>query len=737
MPPPKKTKSPAASAAPKNQIDQLLSLCHPNPHSVLGIHPQKDGLFVRVFRPEALEVSILFENEEYSLAQCHPAGLFEVFLPGKKEMPPYRVKVRYGQKQMFEFWDPYSFWPTLGDMDLYLLGEGNHQKLYEKLGAHVLECQGVKGVAFAVWAPGASGVSVVGDFNSWDGRLHQMRIMGSSGIWEIFIPGLEPGMRYKYEIRTHQGGKTLKADPYAFATEKPPLTASVIYQPHHEFRDRDWMVQRGQKDALRQPLSVYELHMESWRKVPEEGDRPLTYREMAVQLADYLQEMGFTHVELMPVMEHPFGGSWGYQVSSYFAPTARFGSPDDFKYMVDHLHQKGIGVILDWVPAHFPKDEFSLGRFDGTALYEHLDPRQGEHPDWGTYVFNFGRNEVRNFLLSNALFWLSEYHVDGLRLDAVASMLYLDYSRKEGEWVPNQFGGNENLEAIQFLKQLNELTHAQHPGVLMIAEESTAWGGVSRPTYTGGLGFGFKWNMGWMHDTLYYFSRDPIYRRYHHNDLTFGFLYAWTENFILPLSHDEVVHGKGSLIDKMPGDRWQKFANLRALYGYMWAHPGKKLLFMGGEFAQFNEWNNDQSLDWHLTQWADHYRMQDLVRDLNRLYREHPALWEADVEYSGFEWVDANNNEDNAVAFLRKSPRTGRKILVVGNFSPVIRTHYRVGLPEPGYYKEILNTDSYFYGGSNFGNGGGVEAQAVSWHGLPYSAVISLPPLSVLWFEKS
>ena len=495
------------------------------------------------------------------------------------------------------------------------------------------------------------------------------------------------------------------------------------------------MEKRAKGDLLRQPISIYELHMESWKKVPEEDNRPLTYREMAAELGQYLAEMAFTHVEFMPVMEHPFGGSWGYQVSSYFAPTARFGTPDDFKFLVDHLHQMGIGVILDWVPAHFPKDEFALGRFDGTALYEHLDPRQGEHPDWGTYVFNFGRNEVRNFLLSNALFWLSEYHVDGLRLDAVASMLYLDYSRKEGEWVPNQFGGNENLEAISFLKKLNEVVYAKQPGVLMAAEESTAWPGVSRPTYTGGLGFGFKWNMGWMHDTLFYFSRDPIYRRYDHNNLTFGFLYAWSENFILPISHDEVVHGKCSMIDKMPGNRWQKFANLRSLYGYMWAHPGKKLLFMGNEFAQFSEWNHNQSLDWHLTQWADHWRMQDLVRDLNRIYQSHPALYEADVDPAGFQWVDASNADDNAVAFLRKSPATGRQILVTGNFSPVIRQGYRVGVPKPGYYREIMNTDSHLYGGSNFGNGGGVDAQNVPWHGMPFSIVVSLPPLATVWFE--
>ena len=735
MSPRVKKPEPASTNLSAKDLNRFLDLRHIDPHALLGMHPQGEGVLVRVFRPDASAVSILLEGgEERLLAPTHPSGLFEIFLADKKEIPPYQVKVSYPGKKVFTYWDPYAFWPTLGEMDIYLLGEGNHQKLHEKMGAHFREWQGVKGFSFVVWAPSAKGVSVVGDFNGWDGRLHPMRCLGGSGIWEIFIPELSAGMNYKFEIRT-ESGRLLKADPYAFATEKPPLTASVVHQTKYEFKDQAWMEARRQKDILRQPLSIYEIHLESWRQVPEEGNRPLTYREMAHQLAEYVLEMGFTHVEFMPVMEHPFGGSWGYQVSSYFAPTARFGKPDDFKYLVDFLHQQGIGVILDWVPAHFPKDEFALGRFDGTALYEHLDPRQGEHPDWGTYVFNFGRNEVRNFLLSNALFWCSEYHVDGLRLDAVASMLYLDYSRKDGEWVPNEYGGNENLEAIKFLKQLNEVIHANEPGVLMIAEESTAWPGVSRPTYTGGLGFGFKWNMGWMHDTLHYFSSDSIYRRYCHNNLTFGFLYAWSENFTLPISHDEVVHGKGSLIDKMSGDRWQKFANLRALFGYMWAHPGKKLLFMGCEFGQFAEWNNNQSLDWHLTQWADHWRTQNLISDLNRLYKDHPALYEADVEHTGFQWVDASNADDNMVAFLRKAPSAGRQLLCVGNFSPVIRTNYRVGVPKDGYYKEILNTDSHLYGGSNFGNNGGVNADFISSHGQPFSILISLPPLAVVWFE--
>ena len=735
--PPRKKKQPVASPfmPPSEAFESLLSVSHRDPHSFLGLHQEDGGLMVRVFRPNAKKVTVLFEGKKVPLDSFQDSGLFEAYLPQSGHQGPYQVQVEYAPDKIFTYWDPYAFWPTLGDVDLYLLGEGNHDRLHEKLGAHFKNWQGVDGFSFAVWAPGAKSVSVVGDFNGWDGRLHSMRCMGNSGIWELFIPELKPGSNYKFEIHTQDGHSLLKADPYAFATEHPPLTASVIYQSKYEFLDDEWMENRTHKDALRQPLSIYEVHLESWRRIPEEGNRPLTYQELAYQLADYVKEMGFTHIEFMPVMEHPFGGSWGYQVTSYFAPTSRFGKPDDFKFLVDYLHRQGIGVILDWVPAHFPKDAFSLGRFDGTALYEHLDPRQGEHPDWGTYVFNFGRNEVRNFLLSNALFWLSEYHIDGLRLDAVASMLYLDYSRKEGEWVPNIHGGRENLEAIHFLKQLNELAFTQFPGVLMIAEESTAWPGVSRPTYTGGLGFGFKWNMGWMHDTLHYFSRDTIYRRHDHNNLTFGFLYAWTENFILPISHDEVVHGKGSLIDKMPGDRWQKFANLRALLAYMWAHPGKKLLFMGSEFGQFKEWNHDTSLDWHLTQWADHWRSQDLVKDLNKVYKENPAFWESDVEHTGFQWIDSSNADENIVAFLRKSPSTGRQVLIVGNFSPVIRNSYRVGVPVGGYYKEILNTDSRNYGGSNFGNNGGVHSDDVSCHGLPKSIVLSLPPLAVIWFE--
>ncbi len=550
----------------------------------------------------------------------------------------------------------------------------------------------------------------------------------------MFIPELEPGTNYKFEILTADNQLTLKADPFATATEKPPATASRIFQSTYHFGDNEWMESREHREMLNSPLSIYEVHLGSWRRVPEEHNRWLSYREIAPLLADYVNEMGFTHVEFLPVMEHPFSGSWGYQVTGYFAPSARWGTPDDFRYLVDHLHQRGIGVILDWVPAHFPTDSFALARFDGTALYEHLDPRKGHHPDWDTYIFNYGREEVRNFLIASALHWLQDYHVDGLRVDAVASMLYLDYGRKEGEWLPNAYGGRENLEAVTFLKSLNELTYGRAPGSITIAEESTSWPGVSKPTYLGGLGFGFKWDMGWMHDTLNYFARDPIHRRYHHHELTFGFLYAWSENFILPLSHDEVVHGKASLLAKMPGDRWQQFANLRSLYAYMWARPGKKMLFMGGEFGQWREWNHDESLDWHLTQYDEHRQLQALVRDLNRIYRAEPALWEADNDPAGFHFIDADNSDENVIAFMRIPKNGARRIICVCNFSPVVRDDYRIGVPVPGNYQELLNTDSQWYGGSNVGNRGSVEAEAIPRHGFDYSLRLTLPPLAVTWF---
>jgi 1,4-alpha-glucan branching enzyme len=628
---------------------------------------------------------------------------------------------------------PTEFSPTLGALDLHLFGEGKHERIYEKLGAHVTTQQGRPGVAFAVWAPNAKSVSVVGNFNDWNGATNPLRPLGSSGVWELFIAGLRQGELYKYEIRSGRQ-KFLKADPYALMMEVPPSTSSIVFDSKYKFRDRAWMNKRKNRQAWREPLSIYEVHLGSWRRITEENNRPLTFREIAPLLADYLVEHGFTHVEFLPLKEHPYGPSWGYQVSAYFAPSSRYGTPDDLRFLIDHLHQRGLGVIMDWVPAHFPKDAFALARFDGTALYEHQDPRKGEHPDWGTYIFNYGRNEVRNFLIANALFWLREFHLDGLRVDAVASMLYLDYSRKEGEWVPNEFGGRENLEAIVFIKELNEVTHRECPGTLMIAEESTAWPAVSHPVYAGGLGFDFKWNMGWMHDTLKYFQTDTLFRGGNHTALTFGLLYAWSENFILPFSHDEVVHMKGSLLNKMPGDEWQKFANLRALYAYMWAHPGKKLLFMGGELGQWREWNETESLDWHLLETPLHKGVQLLIRDLNKLYAEHGALWEADSEPSGFQWIEVDNASENTIAFRRIEPATGKEVICVSNFSPVVRESHRLGLPRAGTYKQLLNTDHEKYCGGGFGVVKSIKAEKVPSHGLEYSAAITLPPLATMWF---
>jgi len=609
--------------------------------------------------------------------------------------------------------------PVLGELDLHLFGEGKHEEIYKKLGAHVTKMGRTRGVAFAVWAPHAKGVGVVGDFNSWDGRSHQMRMLGKSGVWELFVPNLTPGMLYKFEIHTPTGLTFLKADPYAKYAEVPPDTSSIIYESKFKFRDAKWMKSRAGREHWRKPLSIYEVHFGSWRRRTEEGNRPFTYREMAEPLAEYVKQMGFTHVEFLPLKEHPYGPSWGYQVSYYYAPSARYGEPDDLRYLIDYLHRQGIGVIMDWVPAHFPKDAWALGRFDGSALYEHLDPRKGEHPDWGTYIFNYGRNEVRNFLLANALFWFKEFHIDGLRVDAVASMLYLDYSRKEGEWVPNQFGGRENLDAISFLKELNQVTHSAASGIMTIAEESTAWPAVSHPVHTGGLGFDFKWNMGWMHDTLKYFQTDPLFRAGNHNALTFGLIYAWSENFILPFSHDEVVHMKGSLLNKMPGTNEQKFATLRALYAYMWAHPGKKLLFMGGEFGQWREWAETESLDWHLIEDPLHSGVQNLVRDLNRVYDAENALWEVDSDPAGFEWIDVDNAFQNIVAFVRRSPEKGRELICVCNFSAVSRKDYKLAYSHEGEYDVVINTDAESYSGSS----------SLSING----DVIDLPPLTTVW----
>jgi 1,4-alpha-glucan branching enzyme len=724
-----------------DELAQVAAGQHGNPHNVLGLHDR----MVRAFRPGAVAMRVVpADGEPVVMKAVDPGGVFEAELPKEAARAGrYRFEADYaagdtGGLLTYAYDDPYRAWPTLGDLDLHLFNEGRHHQLWRVLGAHRRTHEGVAGTSFAVWAPNARVVRVVGDWNYWDGRLHPMRTMGSSGVWELFIPGVEAGARYKYELVTADGRLILKTDPFAFFMEEPPGTASIVCDDAtHQWSDQEWLSQRVATDRLACPMSVYEMHLGSWRRRPEEGDRPLTYRELADELPAYLSELGFTHVELMAVAEHPFTGSWGYQVSGYYAPTARFGPPDDFRLLVDRLHQAGIGVIVDWVPAHFPRDEFALARFDGTALYEHEDPRKGAHPDWGTLVFNFGRNEVRNFLVANALYWVEEFHIDGLRVDAVASMLYLDYSRKAGEWVPNEFGGRENLEAVAFIKEFNETVYSTHPGVQTFAEESTAWPAVSRPTYLGGLGFGFKWNMGWMHDTLDYFNKDPLYRRYHQNELTFGLVYAWQENFLLPLSHDEVVHGKRSLLNKMPGDRWQQLANLRALLAWMWAHPGKQLVFMGAELGQEQEWSHDRSLDWHLLSLEGHLGVQQLVGRLNGLYRENPALWERDFTPDGFRWIDASDTEHSVLSFLRTSADGRSHVACIANLTPVPLEDYRIGLPSGGRWVELLNTDAAAFGGSGVGNGGAVLADDTSWHGLPFSAQVTLPPLGILWLSPT
>jgi 1,4-alpha-glucan branching enzyme len=708
------------------------------PHRLLGAHREDGDVVVRAWRPGAAAARALPEGADPTpLAPRHPAGLFEGRIAGLRRVPAYELEVSWPDGALQRGADPYAFLPTIGEIDLHLVGEGTHRDLYERLGAHPREIEGVTGTSFAVWAPSARSVSVVGDFNHWDGRMHPMRVLGSSGIWELFVPGVDPGALYKFEIRGHDGALRLKADPVAFAAETPPRTASVVHAPGHRWRDEAWITRRRQGRPHAEPVSIYEVHLPSWRLNPEEGNRSLTYRELGEELGDYAVEMGFTHVELLPVMAHPFSGSWGYQVSSYFAPMPTLGSPDDLRAMVDALHARSVGVLLDWVPAHFPRDDFALARFDGTALYEHEDPRRGAHQDWGTLIFNYGRREVRNFLLASADFWVRQYHADGLRVDAVASMLYRDYSRAADEWVPNEYGGREDLEAIGFLRALNEITHQNEPGVLLAAEESTAWPAVSRPTDQGGLGFDLKWNMGWMHDTLGYFARDPVYRRHHHHELTFSLVYAFTEQFVLPLSHDEVVHGKGSLLDKMPGDRWQRFANLRALYGFMWAHPGKKLLFMGGEIAQEAEWSHERSLDWHLLERPLHAGVQRLVRDLNQVYRDEPALWERDAEPAGFRWLVVDDADNNVFAFARFDAAGARCLVAVANLSPTPREGYRLPMPRGGTWREVLNTDAEGYGGVNMGNLGRIEVDDEQpWGGESRSAALTLPPLAVLWLTQ-
>jgi len=624
------------------------------------------------------------------------------------------------------------------DYDIYLFKQGNHFRLHEKLGAHLMTVNDIQGAFFGVWAPNAANVSVIGDFNGWNTETHPLRMReDGSGIWEGFIPHIKQGTLYKYHIVSKYNHYEVdKGDPYAFYWEVSPKTASIVWDLSYEWKDSAWMTNRYKSNNLQSPFSIYEVHLGSWRRVPEENNRFLTYREMADYLVKYVKDMGFTHVEFMPLMEHPFYGSWGYQTLGYFAPSSRYGTPQDFMYLIDCLHQHGIGVILDWVPSHFPNDEYGLAYFDGTYLYEHAEPKKRFHPEWNSYIFNHGRYEVRAFLISSALFWLEKYHIDGLRVDAVASMLYLDYGRKEGEWVPNEYGGRENLDAICFLQKFNEIVYKNHPDIQTIAEESTAWPMVTRPTYVGGLGFGMKWNMGWMHDTLEYFSKEPIYRKYHHNQLTFSIWYAFSENFLLPLSHDEVVHGKGSLLSKMAGDDWQKFANLRLLFGYMYTHPGKKLLFMGGEFGQWQEWYHEESLHWHLLEYPHHQGIQKWIRDLNHFYRNEPALYELDFQPEGFEWIDFSNWEESIIIFVRRDKSTKDIILVVCNFTPVPRYNYRVGVPEGGFWKEALNSDAQVYGGSGHGNLGGAEAAAIPWHGKNYSLSLTLPPLGVLIFKK-
>jgi 1,4-alpha-glucan branching enzyme len=720
--------TPPASPPTVGEATRLIAGEHHDPHSVLGSHPTEGGMVVRALRPHADVVRVLIDDQSYPLRKVHEAGLFSALVP--HEAGDYRLAVHYGEHVVTTD-DPYRWLPTLGEVDLHLIGEGRHERLWDALGSHLrsYDTPGgtVTGTSFAVWAPTARGVRVCGDFDGWSGVGQPMRSLGGSGVWEIFLPGVGRGAHYKFRILGQDGQWREKADPMARQAEVPPATASVVTASSYEWGDGEWMRRRAASNPVAEPMSAYEVHLGSWRQ-------GLNYRGQADELVAYLDRTGFTHVELLPVAEHPFGGSWGYQVSSYYAPTSRFGEPDDFRYLVDRLHQAGYGVLVDWVPAHFPKDEWALARFDGTPLYEHPDPRRGEQLDWGTYVFDFGRKEVRNFLVANALYWLDEFHIDGLRVDAVASMLYLDYSREDGQWLPNIYGGRENLEAVSFLQEMNATVYKAHPGVVTIAEESTSWPGVTRATHLGGLGFGFKWNMGWMHDTLHYTGRDPIYRGYHHNEMTFSMVYAYSENFVLPISHDEVVHGKGSLWTRMPGDDWNKAANVRALLAYMWAHPGKQLLFMGSEFGQGREWSESRSLDWGELENPLHSGIQDLVGDLNRAYRANPAMYSQDASPEGFSWIDANDASGNVFSFLRWGT-DGSAVACIANFAGQPHDNYRVGLPFAGRWSELVNTDASAYGGSGVGNFGAVWATDDSWHGRPASAVLRVPPTGVLWLR--
>ena len=729
-----------SSRVPPHSVDQdaarqLLAGHHPNPHAILGAHPLSvqgtTGVVVRAMHPDASAIEVLTEGPDAVPMERDATGLFSAFLPNATLPTRYRLRLHFPGGAVWERDDPYRFLPTLGEVDAHLFGEGTHRRLWEKLGAHVRTIDGARGVAFAVWAPNARRVSVVGDFCGWDGRIYPMRTMGSSGVWELFIPDIGPGALYKYEILTQTGVPRVKTDPFALTMEQMPGTASIVVEEGaYRWRDGEWMERRPHRDAGREPMLIYEVHIGSWARVPEDNNRSLTYREIAPRLIDHVRRLGFTHVELLPVSEHPFTGSWGYQVSGYYAPTSRYGTPDDFRFFVDSCHAAGIGVLLDWVPAHFPKDDFALRRFDGSALYEHEDPRLGEHPDWGTLIFNYGRPEVRNFLIANALFWLEEFHIDGLRVDAVASMLYLDYSRRPGEWLRNRYGGRENLEAIDFLRQLNDTVRAEEPGCVTIAEESTAWPGVTKPASEGGLGFTFKWNMGWMHDTLRYFARDPLYRRYHQGELTFAMVYEYNERFIMPLSHDEVVHLKRSLLDKMPGDVWQKLANLRLLLAYLYTRPGKKLLFMGTELAPWAEWNHDTSLDWHLATDPDRAGFLRFVEDLGRLYRERSPLWRHDHDPSGFAWIDLADAANSVISYARHDGHD--HVVVALNFTPLPREQYRIGVPAAGRYALLMSTDDRRYGGSGIGMHPTVDAESTPFHGYAQSVALQLPPLGAL-----
>jgi 1,4-alpha-glucan branching enzyme len=712
-------------------MKRILKARHHDPFEFLGAHRTKEGVAIRTFQPGAKKAWTLRNGETVEMKKVHKAGFFEAVLKGAEEISPYLLRIEDSIGNVRTSHDPYSFPPLLTEFDLHLIGEGTHYSKYEKLGAHLSEINGVEGVNFAVWAPNAKGASVIGDFNGWDGRTHPMRTRGATGIWELFVPGLKEGDLYKFELKS-ESEIFIKTDPYGLFSELRPQTASIVWDINkYQWEDGEWMQRREEINWLDAPVSIYEVHLGSWQRTDGDGGF-LNYRELAHRLVEHVKKLGFTHIELLPAMEHPLDASWGYQTLGYFSVTSRFGSPEDFMYFVDYCHQNGIGVLMDWVPAHFPKDAHGLAYFDGTFLYEHEHPMKREHMDWGTHIFNYGRNEVASFLLNSALFWLEKYHIDGLRVDAVASVLYLNYSREEGQWIPNIYGGNENLEAIEFLKKLNELCHKHHPGVLTIAEESTAWPMVSRPTYVGGLGFSLKWNMGWMHDMLEYFSKDPVVRKYHHSDLTFGLLYAFHENFVLVLSHDEVVHGKASLLNKMPGDLWQQFANLRCLYGYMYGHPGKKMLFMGAEVGQRGEWDCDSTVEWDLLQYESHEKLMKYLADLNRLYSEEPAMHQVDFEPPGFEWLDFSDSDACVVSFVRRAKDPGDFLVFVFNFTPIPRMGYRVGVPVKTAYREIMNSDSELYGGSNIGNAGLVGADDDPFKQWPCSLNLNLPPLGML-----